>query len=373
MKNYLFIILYMFFSTGTFSENNYKFIDSVSAVIPNYLHTADEIAAYLANDSYTENEKTRAFYIWISHNIKYDLSSRNKEIVFSSKRELVKDVLSRREGRCLHYSELFHEFCRLSGIKSFVITGYSRQPSGEISTIAHTWNAVYIDSCYYTIDVTWAAGYLLDTIYVNEFRDEYFLIEPKLFIKNHLPFDPVWQFLDNPITLVEFNTQNFSKLNIAGDFNYREIIAEIDIQDETTYVENINKRLIQSGELNDLILAEISKNVLEITNEKCRIASDTLNNAIDKYNLYITYKNNRFKDPNIEDDDIKKLILGFEQTLFKADLLFQNVFTVNSDLNLQITRFKNKIKELEDKLKTEKVFIDKFIRTIKPLRIFLFY
>jgi hypothetical protein len=373
MGRVVLIFAFIFISAIVLANNNYRKVDSLSVSVPDTLKTAKEIANYLVQNSVNEKEKVRAFYIWISHNLKYDLSSRNTEIVFNSKRELVEDALNRREGRCLHYSELFHEFCQQSGIKSFVITGYSRQPSGDISTVAHTWNAVYVDSGFYNIDVTWAAGYLLDTVYIHEFRDDYFLIEPKVFIHNHLPFDPVWQFIDNPITFYDFNNQNFSNLNISGRFNYLELITQFGKQDKITNLEEANKRIMQSGELNDLILAEISKNVLEITNEKCRIAIDTLNNAIDKYNLYISYKNNRFNEPAIGDDDIKKLILEFEKTLFNADAMFQNVFTVNPDLNSQLARFKNKTKEMEDKLKMEKEFVDKYTRTLNPLRFFLFH
>jgi hypothetical protein len=364
-----FLIVFLF-SSRLFGLNDFTEIDSRSVSIPDSLKTVEQISAYLTKDLTHEADKVRAFYIWIAHNIRYDLSK--KDTKYKLKVELIEEVLKERHGVCQHYSELFHAFCQKSGIKSFVIDGYSRRDNGEVSNIAHSWNAVEIDSNYFNIDVTWASGYLMKDEYVNQFRDLYFLIEPKEFLKTHLPFDPLWQFVDNPINILDFNNQDLSKLFLIGNYNYRALIEKIESQSWLVNLEQHNKRLLSSEGLNDLILKEVEENVLQISYEKCRIAVDTLNSAIDNYNLYIKHKNTRFREPFIDDGKLMYLIANIDRPLSKADLTFRNIFTLNYDLNKQVANLRKNLGEFKLKLEVEMRFVDKYIKTKKTFRFLLF-
>jgi len=369
--NLVFFIVFLF-SSKLFGITDYSEIDKKSVSIPDSLKTAEQISAYLTKDLKNDIEKVRAFYIWISHNINYDLENKGTTKRFKSKAEVIDDVLKNRKGICQQYAELFHVFCQKSGIKSFVIGGYARNGQTQISDVAHSWNAVQIGANYYLMDVTWASGFTINSVYVNQFRDEYFLIEPQLFVKTHLPFDPVWQFSDNPITIFDFNNQNFLKLSNKGNYNYRGIIAEIENQDRLTYLEQVNKRLLGLDELNDLLLDEIKETAFQITYEKGRIAADAFNTATDNYNVYIKLKNSRFRNPDIEDAKLLELISDVERPLYKADFMFQNVITFNPDLRIQISTFQKSIQEFEAKLKIESAFIDKYIKTKRPFRFLQF-
>lgn len=373
MKINLVALITLLFCIQLFGANDYTAIDKRSVSIPDSLKTAEQISTYLASGLTTEKEKVRAFYIWISHNIDYDFYKINADKKYQTKTELVNDVLEMKQGVCRHFAELFHFFCQQSGIKSYAINGYARLSTGKISGASHVWNAVRIDSSYYNIDVTWASGYQTNNEYVKEFRDDFFLIEPRQFIKTHLPFDPVWQFLDNPIDIHDFNNENYSKLLTPGNYNYRALIAKIEKQDNLGYLEQANKRLIVSGEMNELTVREIYENAIQITFEKCRIAVDSLNSAIDNYNLYISHKNAKFHTPAIEDDKLKEILVTIERPLLKAEVMFQNLFTFNDDLNVQIVKFKKELQEFKLKLQIEKNFIDKFTKTKKSLRFLLFF
>lgn len=369
--NFVFLIVFLF-SSKLFGITDYTEIDKKSVSIPDSLKTAEQISAYLTKDLKNDIEKVRAFYIWISHNINYDLGNKGTTKRFKSITEVIDDVLKNRKGICQQYAELFHVFCQKSGVKSFVIGGYARNVQTQISDVAHSWNAVQIGTNYYFMDVTWASGLTINNVYVNQFRDKYFLIEPLLFVKTHLPFDPVWQFSDNPITIFDFNNQNFLKLSAKGNFNYRASIAEIEKQDRLTYLEQVNKRMFGLDELNDLLLDEIKENAFQITYEKGRIAVDLFNTATDNYNLYIKLKNSRFRNPDIEDAKLRELISDVERPLYKADFIFQNVFTFNPDLRIQFSRFQKSIQEFEAKLRIESAFIDKYIKTKRPIRFLQF-
>ena len=369
--NFVFLIVFLF-SSKLFGITDYSEIDKRSVCIPDSLKTAEQISTYLTKDLKTEIEKVRAFYIWISHNINYDMENKGTTKRFKSIADVIDDVLKNRKGICQQYAELFHLFCQKSGIKSFVIGGYTRNGQTQISDVAHSWNAVQIGMNFYFMDVTWASGFTINNVYVNQFRDDFFLIEPLLFVKTHLPFDPIWQFSDNPITIFDFNNQNFLKLSEKGNYNYRAFIAEIENQDRLTYLEQVSKRMLGLDELNDLLLDEIKENAFQITYEKGKIAADSFNTATDNYNLYIKLKNSRFRNPVIEDAKLPELIRNVERPLYKADFMFQNVFTFNPDLRMQFSTFKMNIEEFKAKLRIESAFIDKYIKTKRPLRFLQF-
>ena len=42
--------------------------------------------------------------------------------------------------------------------------------------------------------------------------DDYFMMKPEKAIKSHMPFDPLWQFLNYPITSTEFYEDEFENL-----------------------------------------------------------------------------------------------------------------------------------------------------------------
>jgi hypothetical protein len=76
-----------------------------------------------------------------------------------------------------------------------------------------------IDSNWYLLDVTWAAGYLnyAGNNFTKDYNDYYFLTPPKYFVQDHYPDDIKWTLMDDPPTLAEFNRSPFKQ----SSFNYR--------------------------------------------------------------------------------------------------------------------------------------------------------
>jgi len=225
IKRILYIGLLIISSYG-FSQSKLRSIDKRSKDIPSSIQDYKEISEYLTNNLNTDREKVRAIYIWIAHNIKYDLHRENSVNYYYSNRQLINDVLKTRKGVCQHYSELFLAMSRWVGLKSYLIPGYTRNSSGEITDLSHIWNAIEIDSKYYLIDVTWAAGFERRGKYVHKFRDDYFLVAPEDFIQDHMPFDPIWQFTNNPIKNIDFISKEFSNFSEDGNFAFKDSIQQ---------------------------------------------------------------------------------------------------------------------------------------------------
>lgn len=355
-----------------FGQTAFSAIDEKSKAVPDSLTDYKEIAAYLTNGLETDTEKARAIYIWIAHNIKYDLAQINSGKRYNSEQDIINEVLADRKGVCQHYSELFLAMSKSVGLKSYLIGGYSQDAFWGIADLSHAWNGISIDSNYYLIDVTWAAGYELEGKYIHKFTDEYFLQSPKDFIKDHMPFDPIWQFVNNPINNKAFISKDFSKLDSEGTFAYRDSIQQYEKQNELEQLENSNRRIIANGLENKLLRKQVNENILQIINGKYNLAIDTLNFGINYYNLYVSHKNRQFRNPKLDDSRIKELIGHADKGIYEANKIFHELSSSNIELNNLITDARSRMPDLIAALEREKAFVDSYLKKWKPLRVFMF-
>ncbi len=371
IKSFLLSII-LISSTICFSQSDFTEIDKNSKIVPDSLTDYNTIAKYLINDLKKEKEKARAIYTWIAHNIQYDLSQINSGKRYESQQEIIDEVINDRKGICQHYSELFHAMSKSIGLKSYLIRGYTRDALGKIPDLGHAWNGIEIDSNYYLIDVTWSAGYLLNGKYVHKFRDHYFLNSPKEFIKDHMPFDPIFQFIDTPINNNDFTNSDFSKLNKKGTFPFKNLIDQHERSKTLIQLENSNNRIIENGIRNKLIQQQIDENHYEITSRKYNIGIDALNNGVNSYNLYLTHKNRKFKKPKLNDSRIKELIDDADNGITSASKIFHSLFSPNRDLSNLIRDAQKRMPDLIFDVEREKIFVDKYLKKWKPIRIFMF-
>ena len=315
---------------------------------------------------------------------------------------MVDDALETRKGVCEHYAQLFQRMCTLAGVKSYVIAGYTRQEGDTaIADLDHAWNAVEIAGDYFFIDATWASGYQDDQTYKHIFQDNFFLITPKEFIKTHMPFDLVWQFLDNPLDHAEFEDKRYVKLENTGNFSYRDSIAHIATMDSIVMLERSVARIKKSGLTHILIKEEVARYSAQIENiksyrwfssfsainDRVNRAKDSVNEGIIFNNTFISYANKRFKKPKIEKEEIKRVIERAHNAFYtgkselresKRDLLalkYTGNMAENAKLaaeNTQnlydfITRVEFKILEIGPSIEENKKFAQKYLKKWKPL------
>jgi hypothetical protein len=204
----------------------------------------------------TEKEKVRSIFLWITDNISYyrmnsRLSSTRKGKAIANDPGNYQDyadtgplkplteriaiqVLQQRRTYCDGYARLFKSLCDHASIRSEIITGYARSDintSGEKFSSNHSWNAVYFDSSWHLLDVTWASGYSTRSgdNFVKKFDDYYWMTPPGQFIRHHYPDDLRWTLLKNPPPLFEFryspfHQRSFIKYDIRDYYPSRGII-----------------------------------------------------------------------------------------------------------------------------------------------------
>ncbi len=297
----LLLIVFLLVVGRVEAQSQYSYIDQNAKSVPDHLKTYQEIANHLTKNLVTPEQKVRALYVWIAHNVQYDIHKLNIKKIRNTSDEIIQYVLRNRKGLCQHYSELFSAMSTSIGVKNYLIRGYTRFPNGNIPDNGHSWNAVKIGTNYYLIDITWSAGYAINDKWNHEFRDDYFLIPPKEFIKSHMPFDHTWQFIDNPISDREFAYEDFRKLNKKGQFNITDSIATYEKLAKLKQLQNTYERIITSTTKN-----RFSHNSIE--EMKYNLAVESLNYGIKKYNEYVHHKNHKYRKPKIEDAVIKDLI-----------------------------------------------------------------
>ena len=86
----------------------------------------------------------------------------------------------------------FKTLCDYAGIQCVLITGYARSELNHVGTkfySNHYWNAIFIDSAWHLVDVTWASGYFIShtSQFIKYFDSTYFCMSPNLFIKRSFP------------------------------------------------------------------------------------------------------------------------------------------------------------------------------------------
>ena len=186
------------------------------------------LAQKLILNNFSEKQKVASIFRWITDNINYKIkpNSLNRRPSYSKisledssslkslNERVAEKVLEDGEAYCEGYARLFSTLCSFAGIKSEVVHGYAKSnidKAGKNFRSNHTWNAVFIDSAWHLLDVTWASGYI--TFYgenfVRQYDDYYYLTPPAQFIRTHYPEDLNWTLLPQTPTLKEFETSPF--------------------------------------------------------------------------------------------------------------------------------------------------------------------
>ncbi|MGY6647247.1 transglutaminase domain-containing protein [Wenyingzhuangia sp. IMCC45574] len=367
-------IVFTFFILIPFTllaQTDYAVIDAKSKTVPSSLRTSSEIAKYLTKDIKTDKGKARAIYIWIAHNIQYDLSLINKNINFLSDKEVVEYALSKRKGICMHYAALFLEMCKTAALEAYTISGYTKDYNGEIANLSHAWNGIRINDTYYLVDVTWSAGYAYKGKYVHKFRDLYFLKSPKDFIKNHISFDPVWQFLNNPINNKEFYKSDFAKLDSMGTFSFKDSIRLYNNQNDLERIKGATRRIRTCGIANSLIREMVDYYDNRIASEAYNKAIELMNSGVADFNLYVHYKNRGFRKPKISDERIQQLIDNSGSKAVRAQQILSELHSNNIKLSRLIINAKKDNNSLLDSYKQEKAFVAKYLKKWKLFRGFM--
>lgn len=324
------------------------FLVFISFLLKNKLNAQSvaDITQRITEGKTTDSTKVEAIYEWLTQNIGYDHKHRYRLEGDTTLRQEPYNVVVLKKAVCIGYAKTFREMCRLVGIEAVVVEGLPKNVDGTVERQGHAWNVVKFNDNWHVVDATWDAG-------TGIFAKKYFLMDPSVFAQNHLPHDPMWQLLTQPITLDCFI--NASKCDLSSSnilFNYSDTIRLWQSLDSTQRLYNQYVRM-QNTNPQDLwamrglgeyynqqaftALAEYTKIRQAITNKK-RLPTDK--------------------------EAVFKLLETTEQYLKSAQTQYEKLATyakkgeyTDVHLNLEL------IAEMLDNLEKEKEFIQRFFKS----------
>ncbi|MDX2174708.1 MAG: transglutaminase domain-containing protein [Bacteroidota bacterium] len=354
-------------------KNPYSEVDKVIDQKNDSLLTLLSISEFVTKKFSKEEERVRAIFYWISKNILY-----SPELMFTyktnSNRALIaKDAFENKTGVCIGYAIIFDTLCKLSNIESYIIEGSTKQ-SFLPSIIGHAWNGVKMNGEWKLIDATWGSGYLQGSKYVKKLNNYYFLPSAEQLISSHIPIDPIWQMLRRPITLYQFYSNKSS--TITSDWAWTDSITNYLKSDYISKISSTVRRLNQFGTTN-----EVSSNFYQYLKSlevnyyvaKLNLSTKLLNEAVFKFNEYISFKNKQFT-PNKSDEEISKIMPEISEFIIKSKNELISIPEESLQANNDFVKNNNKITtDLEEKINNESLFIKKYLSTKKNKRKELFY
>jgi transglutaminase/protease-like cytokinesis protein 3 len=185
---------------------DYSAIDEWALKTSGLASSPEALAERLVRPAQDDFDKARALFRWMAANIAYDVDAFLTGIAGPATAE---DTLRTGKSVCQGYSSLFERMAKTVGLEVVTISGWGKGwgyvPGQVLGQPNHAWNAVRIAGRWYLVDATWGAGYVSEARqYVPQLRNLYFLTPPEQFVTNHLPLDPAWQLLMNPVSAEDF-------------------------------------------------------------------------------------------------------------------------------------------------------------------------
>ena len=246
------LIFFIFFTIKGFSQDStfIKVSKAVDTLPKTYTSSYKILARKLCDSLKNDEEKAKAIALWITKNIDYDVKMYEKG---HFKKQKSSDVLKKRKAICEGYSNLFKDMCDQVGVRSYVVTGYSKAGNYEPGDILvredHAWNAVQINGKWYLVDLTWAAGnielkprmfqrYLSVYLgfpfkekrkFVEKTNYKYLFAEPSFLIIDHLPVNDWWQLMEYtvPVEVFEKDSAEIKKFVKEGKGKFSSYDADI--------------------------------------------------------------------------------------------------------------------------------------------------
>lgn len=373
MKPLFVICLILFYSQAIKGQgqNEYAAILQYNPRIPKAeTYSAVSIARYIQLNYKTDKDRLSAIYSWVISNISYDKDSMYHINWSLYPEEKIAATLRRRRGVCENYAALFTDIALKSGIRSFVVNGYTKQ-SGSVNSAGHSWCAVSLENEWYLCDPTWDAG--------SSGKVLYFLVSPLQFIQTHMPFDPLWQLLDHSITDREFRKGLFYIERDKTSYNFEDSVNAFFQLDSLQQMEAAANRVKRAGVENERVKNWLAYNQMQIAivyGEKdmdfYNAAVADLNKANSIFNDFIQYRNTRFI-PYKPDEKIKSMLNPISILLSSASLKLNQMGRKIETFQYDTGTIKSRISKLQERLQDQQHFLNLYFATIEKERIKLFY
>ena len=326
-----------------------------------------------------KSDTIKSVFDWITDNIKYDVNKLNKiqkgsysnnSSDFDNKKDYqadkLKKVIKRKKGVCEDYSLLFNTIVSQLGYESYVVTGYTKNNKGKLNRkVGHTWNAVKVNGKWRLYDPTWGAGYVKNNKrFLKHYNIEWYDVAPEEMVKTHMPYDPIWQLSNSPISYKAFEKPKLPSTP-KENYNFNELIQ---IYSNKTEKEQLKGELSRSEEMGNginLINKWRKRKTKNITNHNLNNQMDLFNenseklsNSVLLFNKYIDAKNNRFRGKKWTSEYAKQQLLQEKHQINTSIDTLNNLAVDNKKANNMIKRTIKRSEKLLRQIDSELNFLE---------------
>ncbi len=358
---------------------NYAALDRKALELPDSLtKTTDQLAGYINTHFKTDVEKARAAFVWVATNIQYDAENMFAIDFYEKQAEKVEKPLRTRKGICGNYAALFTDICTKTGVKSYVVEGYTKQ-NGFADYIPHAWNAALIDTAWYLFDPTWGSGFIKDGKFYRKINNGYFKVSPSAFIKTHMPFDYLWQFLAYPITNQEFISGKISPGAAKPFFGFKDTLQAYEKLDTMERMAAAARRIEQNGVKNALVFDRLRHLRAQMENAKQTQSTDLynaavadFNEAVRVFNTFVSYKNKQFT-PARADHEIQKILADADAGLKAGREKLGRIATPSANLVALIAQLQSSINDASTQVQQQQDWLKTYLSKDKTRRKAMFY
>jgi hypothetical protein len=314
--------------------------------------STSELVQQIIEKNRTDEAKVHDAYTWVIQNIKYSTDS---ELVINAGLDpeaKINVAFKRRKGTCENFAAIFNDLCKKMGINSFVIYGYTQQ-NGRVDRAAHTWCAAFVDDQWYLYDPTWDLGYSSEL--------HFYKILPKQFIESHMPFDPLWQFLEYPVSHLQFAGKTDNQA--AGYFNAKDSLKNYFDMDSLQRFQSSVKRMEAFGIYNSKIKTNYlyQKMNIEIINQGREVDLYTegvalLNEAVNKLNDFLKLRNDNLA-PSYSSEQLQQMLKVVEDKINASIVKITEAEKGEAQLKLSMDSFRERAEKLKKKLADQQTFL----------------
>lgn len=356
-------------SSDSIMPERLTFPDSVALAAPETAgRSVSSLVAYLKQHLSTDDQLARAIYTWVSRNIKYNVyityTSRNEE---ADETKEIQKILSERKGICQDYALLFKALVKEAGMDAYVIDGYNRR-DGALLPDPHEWCVAKVSGKWYMFDPTWGAGFVENYQFIPSPNHRFCKLLPDTLLKTHMPFDPMFQFRERPLSYEEFDTGVVDEQRSVPVFYWADTLALYARQDTLERLVSVRQRMLSNGRSNDLVyyMLELTSNNIRIAGYQkilnaYNMAMDLQGKATDAINEFVRYRNKAF-EPLKPDAEIQAMVDVPEELINRADSAINSIRTAPERYREPILKLRDQIMEVATTVYKHKLFLRQYLK-----------
>ncbi|MBV7531787.1 transglutaminase domain-containing protein [Chitinophaga sp. sic0106] len=342
-----------------------------------------DMAKWLKAHTNSNQAFQQALFQWIATHIAYDIPGMYQQKNYKDTAAVLQQVLRSRVGICADYASLYARVCQEAGIAAFTVNGYCLENGTLAPTGAHDWVVVKNGAQWTVTDPTWGAGTVDGARFTPRLNWEWFQVAPQVAVKRHIPFDPMWQLLTNP---VRHDAVGVSRQS-GPVFNYNDTISKYLRQPRFERLSGALARMERyGGAANPFVMAELDwlrqtvkvlagNREIEERNklvDQFNVANEDYTEMVKWYNEYVSFKNSQFL-PEKPDLAVRKMIAAM---VSRAEDLSKRVGAMHgadAGMTDHLRELGAAVQEMRGKIMAEDEFVNRYLKTEKSKRRSLFY